>query len=138
MSRLRGAVKWFDPEKGWGFIRLEDGEEVFVHHSDIQGEGFRSLKDGAEVELEVERADRGPRARRVEALGGSGRSAAGTGNGGTGRADRRRTGGRSRPGGNRDRRRAATGAREEPDSGALPTLDEQLRRRLAFLAPPRD
>ena len=69
MARLRGNVKWFDTEKGWGFIRLEDGNEVFVHHSDIQGDGFRSLKDGAEVELEVEQADRGPRARNVIALG---------------------------------------------------------------------
>ncbi|MDT8436867.1 MAG: cold shock domain-containing protein [Gemmatimonadota bacterium] len=65
MGRVRGEVKWFDAEKGWGFIRLAEGKEVFVHHSDILGEGFRTLNDGDAVELEVEEADRGPRARRV-------------------------------------------------------------------------
>lgn len=69
MARVSGSVKWFDPEKGWGFIRLDTGDEVFVHHSDIRGEGFRSLKDGSAVELEVENADRGPRARNVVPAG---------------------------------------------------------------------
>ena len=144
MARLRGNVKWFDTEKGWGFIRLEDGDEVFVHHSDIQGEGFRSLKDGAEVELEVERADRGPRARNVIALG------AGTASpeaGSSGPLDNRRSGGRGRGdrgrGGSRERRAnsrqkansgtaSARGAEDTAATGSgLRTLDEQVRDRLA-------
>jgi CspA family cold shock protein len=138
MARLRGSVKWFDPEKGWGFIRLEDGDEVFVHHSDIQGSGFRSLKDGAEVELEVERADRGPRARNVVPIGGratepdgSSRETRSTSETG----ERQRGAGRSRT---RRADREQPGRKADPQSrhstGALPerqTLDEQIRRRLA-------
>lgn len=145
MARLRGNVKWFDTEKGWGFIRLEDGEEVFVHHSDIQGEGFRSLKDGAEVELEVERADRGPRARKVIAIGAEApgpdpRSSAPQDSrraAGSGRSNRSR-GGRSRErrtnsGHAADSRPAApqdAGGPTGTGSG-LRTLEEQVRDRLA-------
>ena len=138
MARLRGSVKWFDPEKGWGFIRLEDGDEVFVHHSDIEGTGFRSLRDGAEVELDVERADRGPRARNVVPLGGA-----------TAEADpsTRRTGKASdRAGGRNDSRRSRTRGsgrnraesagdpRDRQTTGSAPTLqtlNEQIRKRLA-------
>lgn len=138
MARLRGNVKWFDPEKGWGFIRLEDGDEVFVHHSDIQGSGFRSLKDGAEVELEVERADRGPRARNVVAVGG-GSPEAESSNRETGAAGdtggRRRNSGRSRSrSADRTQRERTADRQEQPSAGALPerrTLDEQIRRRLS-------
>jgi CspA family cold shock protein len=138
MSRLRGSVKWFDPEKGWGFIRLEDGDEVFVHHSDIQGSGFRSLRDGAEVELDVERVERGPRARNVIPLGGetteagaanrvsgaeSGRPGGrrGSGRSGTRASERNRAG----PAGDRQDRRATA------SSPKLQTLNEQIRQRLA-------
>ena len=161
MARQRGNVKWFDTEKGWGFIRLEDGEEVFVHHSDIQSEGFRSLKDGAEVELEIERAERGPRARNVVPIGADGtpvsqaggrsagdRSAAdrtGSKSGGErkGRGERER-GGR-KPNASRGGRlsEASNGATRSKREGAaspagragagdgLQTLDEQVRTRLA-------
>ncbi len=48
-----GVVKWFSPKKGYGFITLQDGQEVFVHYSAIGGEGFRSLEQGDKVEFEV-------------------------------------------------------------------------------------
>jgi CspA family cold shock protein len=49
----RGKVKWFNPGKGYGFIEQEEGEDVFVHYSEIQDEGFKTLEEGAEVEFEV-------------------------------------------------------------------------------------
>ena len=52
-EREVGSVKWFDAKKGYGFINREDGEDVFVHYSAIQGEGYRVLKDGQKVEFEV-------------------------------------------------------------------------------------
>ncbi len=138
MARLRGSVKWFDPEKGWGFIRLEDGDEVFVHHSDIQGTGFRSLRDGAEVELEVERADRGPRARNVIPLGGvtsEPEPSSRTDRTASERAGGREGTGRSRPR-NRDRDQAGRNRdrKDRQPAGAvskLQTLNEQIRQRLA-------
>jgi CspA family cold shock protein len=48
----RGKVKWFNPDKGYGFIEQESGEDLFVHFSEIQGEGFKTLEEGAEVEFE--------------------------------------------------------------------------------------
>jgi CspA family cold shock protein len=53
MARLTGTVKWFSDPKGFGFIRREDGAEVFVHHSSIEGHGFRTLAEGERVEFEV-------------------------------------------------------------------------------------
>jgi CspA family cold shock protein len=47
----KGRVKWFNPKKGYGFITSDDGKEVFVHFSSVQGEGFRSLREGEEVEF---------------------------------------------------------------------------------------
>jgi CspA family cold shock protein len=52
-EREVGSVKWFDAKKGFGFINREDGEDVFVHYSAIQGDGYRVLKDGQKVEFEV-------------------------------------------------------------------------------------
>lgn len=69
MERQQGTVKWFSREKGWGFIRLESGEDIFVHHSDIEGEGFVTLEDDQPVEFVVEEMDKGPRARNVRELG---------------------------------------------------------------------
>lgn len=68
MARETGTVKWFSNEKGYGFIEREDGEDVFVHHSDIQGEGFKTLHAGESVEFEVLPADKGPKAQQVVRL----------------------------------------------------------------------
>lgn len=62
----RGKVKWFNSEKGFGFIEREDGEDVFVHFSAIQGEGFKSLDEGQEVTFEIENGQRGPQATNVQ------------------------------------------------------------------------
>ena len=64
---VNGKVKWFNDAKGFGFIETEDGD-VFVHHSVIEGQGFRSLREGQDVELEVGQGDKGPRALRVRPL----------------------------------------------------------------------
>jgi len=61
----RGKVKWFNDKKGYGFIENEDGVDVFVHHTAIQSEGFRTLAKGDEVEFEILNGERGPQARNV-------------------------------------------------------------------------
>ena len=61
----RGRVKWFSDQKGYGFIEVESGKDVFVHHSAIEGEGFKSLKEGDEVEFEVSSGPKGPQATNV-------------------------------------------------------------------------
>ncbi|MFW6022125.1 MAG: cold-shock protein [Halanaerobiaceae bacterium] len=63
-----GKVKWFNDQKGFGFIEREDGDDVFVHFSAVQDEGFKSLEEGQEVEFEVVEGDRGPQAANVVAL----------------------------------------------------------------------
>ena len=63
--REKGTVKWFNPDKGFGFIQRASGGDVFVHHSAIQTEGFRTLEEGAEVEFEVGEGPKGPRADNV-------------------------------------------------------------------------
>lgn len=60
-----GTVKWFNDAKGYGFITKEDGGDVFVHFSDIQGDGFRSLAEGQAVEFEVVDSPKGPKAANV-------------------------------------------------------------------------
>jgi cold shock protein len=65
---LRGTVKWFNAEKGYGFISIEDGNDVFVHFSAIQGEGFKTLEEGQAVEFEITQGNRGPQASNVVKL----------------------------------------------------------------------
>ena len=67
-DRVTGTVKWFNNSKGYGFISREGGEDVFVHYSAIEGEGFRSLTEGQQVEFEVEEGPKGLQAVRVRAL----------------------------------------------------------------------
>ena len=64
-ERESGTVKWFNDQKGFGFIERASGDDVFVHHSAIQGEGFKSLQDGQEVEFEVVQGQKGPAAENV-------------------------------------------------------------------------
>ena len=61
----RGTVKWFNDTKGFGFIQQESGEDVFVHYTAISGEGFKTLKEGEEVEFEVTQGPKGPQASNV-------------------------------------------------------------------------
>lgn len=61
----KGTVKWFNAEKGYGFITGEDGKDVFVHFSAIQGEGFKSLEEGQAVTYDVQQGARGPQAANV-------------------------------------------------------------------------
>ncbi|MBN8210700.1 MULTISPECIES: cold-shock protein CspD [Bacillales] len=63
---MQGKVKWFNNEKGFGFIEREDGDDVFVHFSAISGEGFKSLEEGQTVEFEIVEGARGPQAANVE------------------------------------------------------------------------
>ena len=64
----KGKVKWFSDAKGYGFIEREEGEDVFVHFTAIVGEGFRTLKEGQEVEFEVVQGEKGPQAENVSLL----------------------------------------------------------------------
>jgi len=69
MARETGNVKWFNPEKGFGFITRDNGEkDVFVHHSAIQGSGFKSLAENAKVSYDEENGPKGPNAANVQPL----------------------------------------------------------------------
>jgi CspA family cold shock protein len=62
---MKGKVKWFNAGKGYGFLGREDGPDVFVHFSAIQGQGYQRLQEGDEVEFEIEQGAKGPQAARV-------------------------------------------------------------------------
>jgi CspA family cold shock protein len=64
----QGTVKWFNDKKGYGFITAEDGKDVFVHHSAIEGSGFKSLLEGDRVSFEIEQGAKGPSAVKVKKL----------------------------------------------------------------------
>ncbi|ALC85739.1 MULTISPECIES: cold shock domain-containing protein [Bacillaceae] len=61
----QGKVKWFNNEKGYGFIEYNDGEDVFVHFTGIQGDGFRALEEGQDVSFDIIEGNRGPQAANV-------------------------------------------------------------------------
>lgn len=65
---MNGKVKWFNAEKGFGFIEREDGDDVFVHFSAIQGEGFKTLDEGQAVDFDIVEGPRGPQAANVVKL----------------------------------------------------------------------
>jgi len=122
MARETGVVKWFSNEKGYGFIHRSSGDDVFVHHSDIDGQGFRSLRQGETVEFEVRNAAKGPRACEVRTTeDDSRRNGNGTQRGRTDtdpskRGDAR-AGGRSGP--------------EASSEGGLKNLATQIREKLS-------
>jgi CspA family cold shock protein len=109
MARENGTVKWFNPDKGFGFITREGGNDVFVHHSAIQGGGFKTLTEGERVEFDVVQGQKGPAAENVVRLNppargteqpgqGQGQGSRGQGGsrgfGGAGQRDRGGSGGR--------------------------------------------
>ncbi|GAE95452.1 MULTISPECIES: cold-shock protein [Gracilibacillus] len=63
---VQGTVKWFNADKGFGFIEVEGQDDVFVHFSAIQGEGFKTLEEGQSVTFDIEEGNRGPQAANVE------------------------------------------------------------------------
>ena len=63
-----GKVKWFNDTKGYGFIESDDGTDVFVHHGDIQGEGFKTLAEGQAVEFDMTQGQKGPKAANVRKI----------------------------------------------------------------------
>lgn len=133
MTREKGIVKWFSTEKGYGFIRRESGDEIFVHHTDIDVDGYASLRNGETVEFDVYQSDRGPKARNLVPLDSetsepaSGKAAAGSSGPARDRAGAsgKRGGGRNA---SRDRLSRYDSSRDGTD--AKKPLAEQIRARL--------
>jgi CspA family cold shock protein len=65
---VNGIVKWFDEKKGYGFITVDGGKDAFVHHSKIEGTGFKTLREGQKVTLEVTQGQKGPQAEQVRVV----------------------------------------------------------------------
>jgi CspA family cold shock protein len=125
MAREKGIVKWFSTDKGYGFIRRESGDEIFVHHTDIEVDGYAALKNGETVEFDVFESDRGPKARNLVPLDVDGTKPAPRAKAERGsRGGRRESGDRKRSGSSGKSTRAATG-------GGKVTLAQQLRERLS-------
>ena len=66
--RVKGTVKWFSNQRGYGFLEREDGDDVFVHYSAVQGDGFKSLEQGQKVEFEIVEGEKGLHAENVSML----------------------------------------------------------------------
>jgi cold shock protein len=99
MARTQGTVKWFSPEKGFGFLQREGGADVFVHYSAIDGGGFKVLYEGEEVEFDVIEEAKGPKAASVTRLNPPAEPPRGGGYGGGREAQPRNGGGRGGYGG---------------------------------------
>lgn len=67
-ERYTGQVKWFDSKKGFGFLQVDDGQEVFIHYSEIAGAGFKTLEEGQRVEFEIVEGKKGPAASKLTLL----------------------------------------------------------------------
>ena len=83
MDRIQGKVKWFNNRKGYGFVGRDDGDDVFVHYSAIDGDGFKTLQEGDLIEFEVVQGQKGPQAEKVSKVSDAGDSGEG-GEGGEG------------------------------------------------------
>lgn len=146
MAREKGIVKWFSTDKGYGFIRRDSGDEIFVHHTDIEVDGYAALKNGETVEFDVFESDRGPKARNLVPLDADGTKPAPrakTGERGTKTGDpaaktaergsRSQRGSRRGRGESSDRKRSGGSAKSpagETADGKM-TLAQQLRERLS-------
>lgn len=127
MSLTKGPVKWFDPKKGYGFIVGPENQDVFVHYSHIESDGFRSLKDGEIVEYELVEGDKGWQARSVKATGEGGPPPESAGGGG---------GGKSRGSGGGQRKRSGGGGQRKESASDM--LVDKPRRSQPADNPPRD
>jgi CspA family cold shock protein len=135
MAREKGVVKWFSTDKGYGFIRRDSGDEIFVHHTDIEVDGYAALKNGETVEFDVFESDRGPKARNLVPLDADGSRPAPRAKAAEGGSKAKGSSRRDRGGSSRGSPEQRSSERKEPDLEAAPaegkrTLAQQLRDRL--------